>query len=52
MRPIDADKLLEDIYEKAKHLENEDTINGLCGAVAIIFDQPTINCDKEENVCQ
>jgi hypothetical protein len=38
----DADSLIKAIEEKAKRLSNADTINGLCGAVALIFDAPTI----------
>ena len=30
------------MQEKAKKLTNEDTINGLCGAVAILFDMPSV----------
>ena len=30
------------IQDKAKKLTNEDTINGLCGAVAILFDLPSV----------
>ena len=41
-RLIDADSLIKAIKEKAKRLSNVDTINGLCGAVALIFDAPTI----------
>ena len=37
-RNIDADKLIRRIEEKAKMSKNEDVINGLCGAVAIIYD--------------
>ena len=35
----DAIKAMQD---KAKKLKNEDTINGLCGAVAILFDLPSV----------
>lgn len=41
-RLISADNLIKSIEEKAKRLSNTDTINGLCGAVALIFDAPTI----------
>lgn len=45
---IDADSLIKAIEKKAKRLSNLDTINGLCGAVALIFDAPTlIEADKE-----
>ena len=48
-RLIDADSLIKAIEEKAKRLSNADTINGLCGAVALIFDEQTIIPeDKEE----
>ena len=41
-RLISADSLIKAIEEKAKRLSNLDTINGLCGAVALIFDEQTI----------
>ena len=45
----DAIKAMQD---KAKKLTNEDTINGLCGAVAILFELPSVTpqepCDKCE----
>lgn len=37
-RLIDADELLKRISDKCKQLNNHDTINGLCGATAIIYD--------------
>lgn len=38
-RTIDADELLKRISEKAKTPSlSEDTVNGLCGATAIIYD--------------
>ena len=33
---------IQAIQDKAKKLSNEDTINGLCGAVAILFDLPPV----------
>lgn len=49
-RLIEADSLIKAIEEKAKRLSNADTINGLCGAVALIFDAPTIiEKDKTES---
>lgn len=50
-RLIDADSLIKAIEEKAKRLSNADTINGLCGAVALIFEALTIveAESKEEN---
>ena len=47
---IDRQALIHSIEQKAKRLSNLDTINGLCGAVAIVFDAPTIieaDNDKE-----
>lgn len=47
-RLIDADSLIKALEEKSKRLRNADTINGLCGAVALIFDEQTIiEADKE-----
>ena len=49
-RLIDADSLIKTIEEKAKRLSNADTINGLCGAVALIFDEQTIiEADRAES---
>ena len=49
-RLIDADSLIKAIEEKAKRLSNADTINGLYGAVALIFDEQTIiEADKTES---
>jgi hypothetical protein len=48
-RLISADNLIKAIEEKAKRLSNADIINGLCGAVALIFDAPTIiEAESEE----
>lgn len=47
-RLIDANSLIKAIEEKAKRLSNTDTINGLCGAVALIFDAPTIIAEADE----
>ena len=33
---------IQAMQNKAKKLTNEDTINGLCGAVAILFDMPSV----------
>ena len=47
---IDRQALIHSIEQKAKRLSNLDTINGLCGAVAIVFNAPTvIEADKEED---
>ena len=40
-RYIDADEFQKAIEEKAKRLKNLDTINGLCGAIPILYEQPT-----------
>ena len=40
-RYIDADEFQKAIEEKAKRLKNLDTINGLCGAISILYEQPT-----------
>lgn len=47
-RLISADSLIKAIEEKAKRLSNTDTINGLCGAVALIFDEPTIIAEADK----
>lgn len=45
---IDADNLIKAIEEKAQRLKNLDTINGLCGAVALIYDaEVIIEADKD-----
>ncbi len=47
-RTIDADELLKRISEKAKIPSlSEDTVNGLCGATAIIYDM-LIESGKEK----
>ena len=33
---------IQAMQDKAKKITNEDTINGLCGAVAILFDMPSV----------
>jgi len=43
MRIIDAEEYLKTLEAKAKTLKNEDTINGICGAVALLFEVPTVN---------
>lgn len=48
-RLIDADAYQTKLEEKAKRLNNLDTINGLCGAVALLSDTETIiEADKGE----
>lgn len=45
------------MQDKAKKLTNEDTINGLCGAVAILYEMPLVTprpcdtCRHYENSC-
>lgn len=47
---IDADSLIKAIEEKTQRLKNLDTINGLCGAVALIYDaEAIIESDKTES---
>lgn len=47
---IDKESLIKAIEQKAKRLENLDTINGLCGAVALAYEAETvIEADKEHN---
>lgn len=47
-RTIDADELLKKIAEKCKTPSlSKDTVNGLCGATAIIYDM-LIESGKEE----
>lgn len=41
-RLVDADAYQIKLEEKAKRLNNLDTINGLCGAVALLYDTETI----------
>jgi hypothetical protein len=44
-RLIDADKLLEAIEKKSKIpaiQKNADIVNGLCGAVSLIYEAPTV----------
>lgn len=46
---IDKESLIKAIEQKAKRLENLDTINGLCGAVALAYEAETvIEAYKEE----
>lgn len=46
-KTIDADELLKRISEKAKTPSlSEDTVNGLCGATAIIYDMLNESEDK------
>lgn len=46
---IDKESLIKAIEQKAKRLKNLDTINGLCGAVALAYEAKTvIEADKEE----
>ncbi len=43
MELIDRKALIDEIAKIAKRLDNLDTINGLCGAVATAMELPTIN---------
>jgi len=48
MRLIDADAFQKTIEDKAKQLKNKDTINGLCGAIALLYEQPTAQVEPIE----
>lgn len=37
---IDRDEAVEAIQKKAKRIKNADTINGLCGAISILYELP------------
>lgn len=39
---ISREDAIQAMQDKAKKITNEDTINGLCGAVAILFDLPSV----------
>ena len=46
---IDKESLIKAIEQKTKRLKNLDTINGLCGAVALAYEAETvIEAYKEE----
>jgi hypothetical protein len=47
---IDADVFQKAIEEKAKRLKNLDTINGLCGSVAILYEQSTVDAITMEEI--
>jgi hypothetical protein len=40
---ISRQDAIKAIDEKAKRIKNEDTLNGLAGAVGILFDLPSVN---------
>jgi hypothetical protein len=40
---ISLQDAIKAIDEKAKRIKNEDTLNGLAGAVGILFDLPSVN---------
>jgi hypothetical protein len=48
---------IQAMQDKAKKLTNEDTINGLCGAVAMLYEMPSVTpqpcdtCRHYENSC-
>lgn len=46
---IDKKNLIKAMEQKAKRLDNLDTINGLCGAVALVFEAETIIAADKEN---
>ena len=45
---INRAEAIKAIDEKAKRIKNEDTLNGLAGAVGILFDLPSYNSIKIE----
>ncbi len=45
---ISLQDAIKAIDEKAKRIKNEDTLNGLAGAVGILFDLPSYNSVKTE----
>ena len=45
---INRAEAIKAIDEKAKRIKNEDTLNGLAGAVAILFDLPSYNSINSE----
>ena len=42
MADINREAAIRAIEDKAKGIKNEDTLNGLCGAIAILFDLPSV----------
>lgn len=49
-RLIDADALINSIEKKSERLKNLDTINGLCGAINLIYEAKSIiEADKEDD---
>lgn len=54
---IDRADAIKAMQNKAKELKNEDTINGLCGAVAMLYEMPSVTtqpcdtCRHYENSC-
>lgn len=46
---IDKKNLIKAMEQKAKRLDNLDTINGLCGAVALAFEAETVIAADKEN---
>ena len=58
---ISRQDAIKAIDEKAKRIKNEDTLNGLAGAVGILFDLPPVNpqpktghwidCDDSDDYC-
>ena len=48
---ISRQDAIKSIEERAKQIKNEDTLNGLAGAVAILFELPSVkpqDCDTCE----
>lgn len=47
MADINREAAIRAIEDKAKGIKNEDTLNGLCGAIAILFDLPSVNPQEQ-----
>lgn len=45
---IDRDEAVEAIQKKAKRIKNLDTINGLCGAISILYELPVNHVKGKE----
>jgi hypothetical protein len=46
---IDRDEAVEAIQKKAKRIKNLDTINGLCGAISILYELPVNHVKGKES---
>jgi lantibiotic modifying enzyme len=46
---IDRDEAVEAIQKKAKRIKNLDIINGLCGAISILYELPVNHVKGKES---